>query len=411
MEDLTSLIIRAQSGNLDAFGIIVQRVQDMAVGYAHSILGDFHLAEDAAQEAFIGAYRDLNKLREPAAFPSWLRKLVFKHCDRLTRGMRLETIPLKAAVNLPSEEKEPAEAVEEKEMKDNVLAAISALPEKERVVTTLFYINGYSHQEIAEFLEVPATTVNHRLRASRKRLKGKLFTMVQDDLQEKRPSKDKRFANKVQLFNAAETGNVDKVRELLDSDATRAVLYDFLKARAEEQRMSVEELVVWLIERHKKRIEWEATEGKKRGKEWREKDHQSTSTGMLLEVYLLFSLETQFGGSAEVGADCITLHCSRAPKNALGYGHVLWPLYHEWAHTFQWDYLLGLILDFVQEIDEQAAQETGGSIGFFIEALARLVGSYLFRKYYPEIAKNAPGGEPTKPTFCIQTAHVGTLIT
>jgi len=139
--------------------------------------------------------------------------------------------------------------------------------------------------------------------------------------------------------------------------------------------------------------------------------HQSTSTGMRLEVYLLFSLETQFGGSAEVGADCITLHCSRAPKNALGYGHVLWPLYHEWAHTFQWDYLLGLILDFVQEIDEQAAQETGGSIGFFIEALARLVGSYLFRKYYPEIAKNAPGGEPTKPTFCIQTAHVGTLIT
>lgn len=274
MEDLTSLIICAQSGNLDAFGMIVQRVQDMAVGYAHSILGDFHLAEDVAQEAFIGAYRDLNKLREPAAFPSWLRKLVFKHCDRLTRGMRLETIPLKAAVNLPSEEKDPAEAVGEKEMKDNVLAAISALPEKERVVTTLFCINGYSHQEIAEFLEVPATTVNHRLRASRKRLKGRLFTMVQDDLQEKRPSKDKRFANKVQLFNAAETGNVSKVRELLDSDATRA----------EEQRMSVEELVVWLIERHKKRVEWEATEGKKREKEWREKEKQLKVVPLLEEL-------------------------------------------------------------------------------------------------------------------------------
>jgi len=123
------------------------------------------------------------------------------------------------------------------------------------VVTTLFYINGYSHQEIAEFLEVPATTVNHRLRASRKRLKGRLFTMVQDDLQEKRPSKDKRFANKVQLFNAAETGNVDKVRQLLDSDATRAALYDFLKARAEEQQMSVEELVLWLIGRYKKDVE------------------------------------------------------------------------------------------------------------------------------------------------------------
>jgi hypothetical protein len=40
----------------------------------------------------------------------------------------------------------------------------------------------------------------------------------------------------------------------------------------------------------------------------------------------------------------------------------------------------------------------GGSIGFFIEMLARLVSSYLFRKYYPEIAKNGPGGsEPTEP--------------
>ncbi len=84
--------------------------------------------------------------------------------------------------------------------------------------------------------------------------------------------------------------------------------------------------------------------------------HQSILTGKRLEVYLLFSLETQFGGSAEVGADCITLHCSRAPKNALGHGHILWTLYHEWTHTFQWDYLLGLILNFVKEIDEKVVQ-------------------------------------------------------
>ena len=82
-------------------------------------------------------------------------------------------------------------------MKDVVLAAIQALPEKERVVTTLFYINGYSQNEIADFLEVPVTTVNSRLHYSRKRLKERLFTMVKDDLQEKRPSKDERFANQV----------------------------------------------------------------------------------------------------------------------------------------------------------------------------------------------------------------------
>jgi len=197
MEELTSLIKRTQAGDLDAFGMIVTKFQDMAVGYAHSILGDFHLAEDAAQEAFIQAYRDLYKLREPSFFPGWFRKIVFKYCDRLTRKKRVESIPLEAAVVMPSAGKSPAEIVQEQEMKDMVLAAIQALPDNERVVTTLFYINGYSQNEIADFLEVPVTTVNSRLHYSRKRLKERLSTMVKDHLQEQRPSKDERFANKV----------------------------------------------------------------------------------------------------------------------------------------------------------------------------------------------------------------------
>lgn len=236
MENLKSLIKRAQTGDLDAYNTIVQRFQDMAVGYAYSILGDAHLAEDAAQEAFIEAYRCLSKLRKPEAFPSWFRKIVFKHCDRLTRGRRIKTIPLEAAPEIHSAKKGPAEIVLEQELKDNVLAAIRSLPEKQRIVTTLFYINGYSQNEISDFMGVSVTTVKKQLQYSRKRLKEKLFTVVQDFLQEKRPSKDKRFANKVQLFNAAETGNVDKVKELLNNNATRAALYDFLKMRAEEQR-------------------------------------------------------------------------------------------------------------------------------------------------------------------------------
>lgn len=59
MEDLKTLVIRSRSGDLDAYGEIVRRFQDMAYGYAYSVLGDFHLAQDVAQEAFIQAYRDL----------------------------------------------------------------------------------------------------------------------------------------------------------------------------------------------------------------------------------------------------------------------------------------------------------------------------------------------------------------
>ena len=69
VEELGSLVVRARSGSLDAYGAIVRRFQDLAYGYAYSLLGDFHLAEDVAQEAFLEAYRHLVDLREPAAFP------------------------------------------------------------------------------------------------------------------------------------------------------------------------------------------------------------------------------------------------------------------------------------------------------------------------------------------------------
>jgi RNA polymerase sigma factor (sigma-70 family) len=182
VEELRSLVVHAQAGDLDAYGKIVRRFQDMAYGCSYSILGDLNLAQDTAQEAFIEAYRDLAKLRHPVAFPGWFRRIVFKHCDRLTRGKRLLTVPLEAAAGVPSAEPGPDEVAEEREIKDRVLEAIRALPENERMATTLFYINGYSQKEIAEFLDVPVTTVKNRLYTSRKRLKERMVEMVDKTL-------------------------------------------------------------------------------------------------------------------------------------------------------------------------------------------------------------------------------------
>ena len=76
-EELTSTVRRAQAGDLEAYGWIVRRFQDMAVGYAASILGDFHLAEDAAQEAFLEVWRDLAQLRE--------RRYIWPHFHEMER--------------------------------------------------------------------------------------------------------------------------------------------------------------------------------------------------------------------------------------------------------------------------------------------------------------------------------------
>lgn len=224
MEELKTLFLRAQAGDLDAYGEIVRRFQDMAVGYAYAILGDFHLAEDAAQETFIEAYSHLERLYSPFAFPAWLRKIIFKHCDRLTRGRHYQTVPIETALELASAGPDPSEAVEANEMKDRVREAIQGLPEHERRAVTLFYIADHSQDEIAAFLGVPVTTVKKRLHDARKRLRERIMDMVQETLSEGAPSRDKGFTKKV----------LEGVQAIRGESALIGSLYPMLKAAGAE---------------------------------------------------------------------------------------------------------------------------------------------------------------------------------
>ncbi len=186
MEELPTLVSRSCSGDPEAFDGPVSRFRDLAYGYAYSLLRDFGLAEDATQEAFLQAYLDLPALREPRAFPAWLRRIVFKECDRLTRRKRLPTLPLEAAAQIVAPDLEPGQDLETRERQAAVQTALHSLPPREREVTLLFYIKDYSQQEIADFLQLPVTTVNNRLHAARKRLKGRLLEMVKQTVKEYR---------------------------------------------------------------------------------------------------------------------------------------------------------------------------------------------------------------------------------
>lgn len=185
MEELTSLVARAQEGDLDAFGALVASFKDAALRTARSVLNDRDLAEDAVQESFIQAYRGLPSLREPAAFPGWLRRIVVNHSHRLLRGKRVPLVPLEDASEVASDGADPAEAVQRQELKERVMDAVRKLPENERTVTTLFYFDGYSQNEIAEYLGIPVTTVNTRLYTSRKRLRDRMSDLVEQPLIER----------------------------------------------------------------------------------------------------------------------------------------------------------------------------------------------------------------------------------
>ncbi|CAN5259248.1 hypothetical protein BH24CHL2_BH24CHL2_6300 [soil metagenome] len=183
--DVVGLVNMAKTGDVDAFTELVRRYQAMAFGYAYSNLRDFHLAEDAVQQAFVVAYNNLHRIDHPERFGGWLRAIVRFECLHLLRSRRVVQVPIDAVSELAAPEPGPAELAEEREGIDRILLAIDGLPPTEREATILYYIHDHSQQDVAEFLNLPVTTVNNRLRSARKRLKEeRIVTMSQDTFRE-----------------------------------------------------------------------------------------------------------------------------------------------------------------------------------------------------------------------------------
>ena len=195
-EPLAATVCTAQSGDERAFATLVARFQDMAVAYATAILGDHHLAEDAAQEAFLDAYRALPSLREPAAFPGWFRRILFKHCDRLTRRKTIEAGSLDAADALSSPEPSPHEVLERRELRQALAQVVSALGDAEREVVLLYYMGDHSQTAIAEFLGVTPNTIKTRLYSARQGLRAHMSDL-ENHFDAAKPSRDPRFAEAV----------------------------------------------------------------------------------------------------------------------------------------------------------------------------------------------------------------------
>ncbi len=180
-----------------AFCELVRMFQDMAYAFAYAVLGDFYLAEDAAQEAFVTAWQKLGQLQRPEAFAGWFRCIVLTECNRLTRGKRLPTVPLNVEIQISSDDVDPQTTLERDELTRSVFRAIRNLPDKERMVVTLCYVNEYSQREVGAFLDLPLTTIAKRLYSARVRLRGMLMDGFKKDLAAHRPSRDERFAAKV----------------------------------------------------------------------------------------------------------------------------------------------------------------------------------------------------------------------
>jgi RNA polymerase sigma-70 factor (ECF subfamily) len=187
MDSLKEIVEKAEAGDLAAFGRLISQYQDAVYGVGVAILGNFHDAQDVAQEVFVQAWRELNSLRDPEKFPGWLCRIARNRCLDLLRK-RPEKTPAHAAADpVASSSTDPRPLLEASERRDAVLQAIGRLSEPLRVPTTLFYINGYSERDVSRMMERPLGTIKRRLHDARKQLRKELMNMVESELKDSRP--------------------------------------------------------------------------------------------------------------------------------------------------------------------------------------------------------------------------------
>jgi F-type H+-transporting ATPase subunit beta len=216
MNDVSAQVEAARRGDREAFCALVARFERMAVGCAYARLGDVELARDAAQEALLAAFLKLPQLREPAAFPGWLRRLVLTHCERQRRapGRGVMGAGAEAVDPRPG----PAQALETAQRDARLRAAVESLPAAQRAVVALYYFAGEPLERIAEFLELPETTLKKRLYAARRRLEREDLRMNEIGDEPPLASAGRTLLPRVRLFLALRAGDREEVGALLASD-------------------------------------------------------------------------------------------------------------------------------------------------------------------------------------------------
>ena len=158
------LVQEALAGSEAAFEALVRRYQGLVVARAFAILRDRADAEDAAQDAFIRAFRSLDRLRSGDAFGNWLLRTVANVAKRLASRRR----------NRPQSLHDGDAVHHQQPARPEVLEAIAALPEPYQQVVHLFYGQGHSCTEIAELLGLRVGSVTARLTRARRLLREML---------------------------------------------------------------------------------------------------------------------------------------------------------------------------------------------------------------------------------------------
>jgi len=177
----SALIQDAQKGNLDAFNTLILHYQDSVYNTALRIHSDEDQAADAAQEAFISAFKSISSFRG-GSFKAWLMRTVTNACyDELRRQKRRPTTPLEPDTDdgeemdsprwLADPSMTPAQKSEADELEHAIQHCLNNLPLEFKTVVVMADIQGMDYIEVAASVHVPLGTIKSRLARARLRLR------------------------------------------------------------------------------------------------------------------------------------------------------------------------------------------------------------------------------------------------
>lgn len=173
----TELLRRAQKGDPQAFGALVERYQRRVVGVAFAVVHNQDDALELAQETFVRAFENLSKFESRSSFSTWLYRIAANLAiDFRRREGRHTILRGEDAENeiqrLPSTRGDSFVEASRRELSKRISDALRELTPEHRAVILLREVEGLSYDEISEVLQVPRGTVMSRLHYARGHLRG-----------------------------------------------------------------------------------------------------------------------------------------------------------------------------------------------------------------------------------------------
>ena len=160
------LVLRCHAGDRKALELLVKRWNKKFTSFSFKLVKDLQAAQDITQESWISILKGLKRIKDPGKFSTWAYRIVYNKSMDWLRGNKRNATLGQEVPDAPVEETD-----RKTEQEKAVYRSLKELPEREKLILSLFYLEGHRVKEIAQILGIPAGTVKSRIYYAREHLK------------------------------------------------------------------------------------------------------------------------------------------------------------------------------------------------------------------------------------------------